>query len=169
MVEYVVCHFEWDRRGVAFPLSPLPKDFHALCRSSELAVAEEAAEHFKHPFKHPKLPEVIFDAKLLKEAERLGVLHGRALRTLESALTELCWKESSGVGQPEEDSEVKQEGESLATEGAASPSDDDKQGHLSFRKEWYNRRGKKIKNARHALKQLKRNKKIRGQTNIEYD
>ena len=90
---------------------------------------------------------------LLNEAERLGVLHGRALRTLELALTELRWstfeswvwlysdrifetrfrtkakpEKSSGAGQQEEDSEAKQEGESSATEGAASSSDDDKQG-----------------------------------------
>ena len=44
MAEYVICHFAWDRRGVAFPPSPpspLPKDFQALCSSHELVVAEE--------------------------------------------------------------------------------------------------------------------------------
>ncbi|KAJ8445062.1 hypothetical protein Cgig2_022582 [Carnegiea gigantea] len=87
MTEYVVRHFEWDRRGVAFPPSPLPKDFQVVCPSYELVVAEEAAEHFKLP----ELPQVIFYAMLLKEAERLGVLHRRELRTLESALIELRW------------------------------------------------------------------------------
>ncbi|KAJ8439689.1 hypothetical protein Cgig2_010186 [Carnegiea gigantea] len=44
MGEYVIRHFEWDRRGVVFLPSPLPKDFQALCPSFELAVAEEAAK-----------------------------------------------------------------------------------------------------------------------------
>ncbi|KAJ8424507.1 hypothetical protein Cgig2_017740 [Carnegiea gigantea] len=35
---------EYDRRGVAFPPLPLPKDFQAPCTSFELAVAMEAAE-----------------------------------------------------------------------------------------------------------------------------
>jgi len=85
MIEYVVRHFTWDQRGVAFPPSPLPKDFQALCPSYELAVAEEAAEDYELL----ELPQVIFYAMLLNEAERLGVLYGRALRTSELALTEL--------------------------------------------------------------------------------
>ncbi|KAJ8425845.1 hypothetical protein Cgig2_033940 [Carnegiea gigantea] len=42
MAEYVTYHFKCDRRRVAFPPLPLPNDFQALCRSYELAVAEEA-------------------------------------------------------------------------------------------------------------------------------
>ena len=34
---------------------------------------------------------MIFYAMLLKEAKRLGVLHGQRLRSLEAALTELHW------------------------------------------------------------------------------
>jgi len=81
IAEYVVRHFTWDRRGAAFPLSPLLKDFQALCLSYELAIAEEAAEDYELP----ELLQVIFYAKLLTKVERLGVLHRRALRTLESA------------------------------------------------------------------------------------
>jgi len=65
MAEYVVRHFEWDRHGVAFPLSPLLKDFQALCPSYELAIAEEATECFKLR----ELPQVIFYAMLLNYAE----------------------------------------------------------------------------------------------------
>jgi len=71
MVEYVAYHFEWNRRGVAFSSSPLPKAFQALCPSYELAVAEETARRFELP----ELPWVIFYAMLLNETERLGVLH----------------------------------------------------------------------------------------------
>ena len=78
-------NFEWDRRGISFPLLPLPNDFQALCLSYEVAVAEEAAQCFQLP----ELPQVMFYAMLLSEAERLGVLHGRTLRITESALTEL--------------------------------------------------------------------------------
>ncbi|KAJ8442131.1 LOW QUALITY PROTEIN: hypothetical protein Cgig2_011321 [Carnegiea gigantea] len=122
MAKYVVRHFEWDRHGMAFPPSPLPKDFQALCPSYELVVEEEAAEDYELP----DLSQVIFYAMLLNEAERLGVLHGRALRTLESAFTELRWTRfqtkaelegSSGAGQQEEGSEVEPAGESSATEG----------------------------------------------------
>ncbi|KAJ8438013.1 LOW QUALITY PROTEIN: hypothetical protein Cgig2_029994 [Carnegiea gigantea] len=87
MAEYVVRHFEWDQRGITFPPSPLPKDFQALFLSYELVVAEEAAEDYELV----ELSQVIFYVILLNEVERLGVLHGRALRTLESALTELRW------------------------------------------------------------------------------
>ncbi|KAJ8427748.1 hypothetical protein Cgig2_008552 [Carnegiea gigantea] len=87
MAKHVVRHFVWDQHGVSFPPLPLPKDFQALCLSYELAMAEEAAEDYELP----ELPQVIFYMMLLNEAERLGVLHGRALRTLESALTELRW------------------------------------------------------------------------------
>ncbi|KAJ8441484.1 hypothetical protein Cgig2_011161 [Carnegiea gigantea] len=145
MAKYIAYYFEWDWRGVAFPPSPLPKDFQALCSSYELAMAEEATRRFKLP----ELPQLIFYAMLLNEAERLGVFHGQMLRIMESALTELCWsifesdriiearfwikaeqKESSRVGQEEEDSEVKREKEgSEAKEGSAttrvaSPADD---------------------------------------------
>ncbi|KAJ8446511.1 hypothetical protein Cgig2_027473 [Carnegiea gigantea] len=87
MAEYVTRHFVWDRRGVAFPSSPLPKDFQALYPNFELAVANEAAEYYELP----ELPQVIFYAMLLDETERLGVVQGRALRSLESALVELRW------------------------------------------------------------------------------
>ncbi|KAJ8428574.1 hypothetical protein Cgig2_021632 [Carnegiea gigantea] len=59
----------------------------ALYPSYKLAVAENAAKDNELP----ELPQVIIYAMLLNEAERFGVLHGRALRTLESALTELHW------------------------------------------------------------------------------
>ncbi|KAJ8450529.1 LOW QUALITY PROTEIN: hypothetical protein Cgig2_020166 [Carnegiea gigantea] len=49
MGEYVIRHFVWGQCGVAFPKSPLPKDFQALCPSFELAVAEEAAEYYELP------------------------------------------------------------------------------------------------------------------------
>ncbi|KAJ8444806.1 hypothetical protein Cgig2_014995 [Carnegiea gigantea] len=78
MAQHVAYHFEWVRRGVAFPPLPLPNDFQALCPSYELAVAEEFAQCFELP----ELPQVIFYAILLKEAERLGVLHGRTLRII---------------------------------------------------------------------------------------
>ncbi|KAJ8435821.1 hypothetical protein Cgig2_017116 [Carnegiea gigantea] len=96
MAEYVVRHFDWDQRGVALSPSPLPRDFQALSPCYELTVAEEAAEHFELL----KLPQLIFYTMLLNEAERLEVLHRRALQTLESALTELHWNafESSGQG-----------------------------------------------------------------------
>ena len=47
MAEYVVCYFTWDQHGVAFPPSPLPKDFQALCPNYELVVAEEAVEDYE--------------------------------------------------------------------------------------------------------------------------
>ena len=147
MAAYVVHHFEWDRHGIAFPPSPLSNEFQALCPRYVLAVAEEAVEDYELP----ELPQVVFYAMLLNDAERLVVLHGRALRTLESALTELRWsifelwvwlysdqifvarfqtkyapEESSGPGQQEEGSKVDPEGEDSATEEAASPFDDDK-------------------------------------------
>ncbi|KAJ8426858.1 hypothetical protein Cgig2_006533 [Carnegiea gigantea] len=49
MAEYVICYFPWDRHGVPFPLSPLPKAFQALCPSYELAGAEEATEDYEIP------------------------------------------------------------------------------------------------------------------------
>ena len=64
--------FEWDRRGIAFPPSPLLKDFQALCPSFELAMTEKAARCFELP----ELSQVIFYAMLLNEAERLGGLYG---------------------------------------------------------------------------------------------
>ena len=47
MAEYVTRRFAWDRRGVAFPLSPLAIDFQALCLSFELALAKEAPEYYE--------------------------------------------------------------------------------------------------------------------------
>ncbi|KAJ8451488.1 hypothetical protein Cgig2_017879 [Carnegiea gigantea] len=49
MGELVTYHFSWDRCGIAFPPSPLPKDFQALCPGFELAMAEQAAEHYELP------------------------------------------------------------------------------------------------------------------------
>jgi len=72
MGEYVIGHFAWERRRVAFLPSSLPKDFQALCPIFELAVAEEAAKYYELP----ELPHVIFSTMLLNEAERLGVLQG---------------------------------------------------------------------------------------------
>ena len=86
VVEYVVCHFAWDQHKAAFPPSFLPKVFQALCPSYELTVVEEAAQDYELP----ELPHVISYVMLLNEAKRLGVLHGRALRTLKLALSELC-------------------------------------------------------------------------------
>jgi len=86
MAEYFVHHFEWDRRGMAFSSLPLSKNFQALCPSYELTVVEEAAQDYELP----ELPHVISYVMLLNEAKRLGVLHGRALRTLKLALSELC-------------------------------------------------------------------------------
>ncbi|KAJ8419343.1 hypothetical protein Cgig2_003520 [Carnegiea gigantea] len=50
-------------------------------------MAEQAAEYYELP----ELLQVIFYAMLLNEAEKLGVLHGPRLRSLEMTLTELCW------------------------------------------------------------------------------
>ncbi|KAJ8428867.1 hypothetical protein Cgig2_010809 [Carnegiea gigantea] len=81
----------------------------ALCPSYELAVAEEAAEHFVLP----ELPQVwLYGNRILEARFR----------------TKAELEESSGAGQQEEDSDVELEGEGSATEGAASPFDDDKQG-----------------------------------------
>jgi len=48
-------------------------------------VAEQAAKHYELP----KLAQVIFYAMLLNKVEKLGVLHGPRLRSLEVALTKL--------------------------------------------------------------------------------
>ncbi|KAJ8432823.1 hypothetical protein Cgig2_008537 [Carnegiea gigantea] len=87
MGEFITRHFSWDRRGVAFPPLPLPKDFQTLCPGFELALAEQAVEHYELP----ELPQVFFCTMLLNEVERLGVLHGQRLRLLEAALNELRW------------------------------------------------------------------------------
>jgi len=50
-------------------------------------VTEEADEYYELP----ELPQVIIYAMLLNEAERLGVLQGQALRSLELALIKLHW------------------------------------------------------------------------------
>ena len=42
-------------------------------------------------FQLQELPQVIFDAMFLCEAERFEVLHGRTLHIMESVLTELRW------------------------------------------------------------------------------
>jgi len=85
MSKFVVRRFQWGRRGKAFPPSPFPKDFRSLCPDFDLATAEQAAAQYELP----ELPQVIFYAMLLNEAEKLGVLQGLRLRSLEVALTEI--------------------------------------------------------------------------------
>ncbi|KAJ8444450.1 hypothetical protein Cgig2_005972 [Carnegiea gigantea] len=68
MGEFVTRHFSWDRRGIAFPPSPLPKDFQTICPGFELV-----AEYYELP----ELLQVIFYTMLLNEAERLGVRFDR--------------------------------------------------------------------------------------------
>jgi len=105
-------------------------------------VTEEAAEYYELP----ELPQVIFYAMLLNEVERFGVLQGRPLQSLESALIELHWStfkswvwlygdrifearfhpkvglgESLGAGRQEEGLEVEPDGEDSAIERATSP------------------------------------------------
>ncbi|KAJ8420396.1 LOW QUALITY PROTEIN: hypothetical protein Cgig2_013883 [Carnegiea gigantea] len=87
MSEFVIRRFSWDQRGKAFPPSSLPKDFRSLCPDFDLAVAELAVEHYELP----ELPQAIFYAMLLNEAEKLSVLQGLRLRSLEVVLTELRW------------------------------------------------------------------------------
>ncbi|KAJ8429329.1 hypothetical protein Cgig2_026559 [Carnegiea gigantea] len=89
MGEVVTCHFSWNRHGIAFLPSLLPEDFQILCPSFELAMAEQATEYYELS----ELPQVVFYAMLLNEAERLGVLQGQALQSLELALTELHWSD----------------------------------------------------------------------------
>jgi len=72
---------------VTSPTVTSPKILLGVCPSFELAVARKAAEYYELP----KLPQVMFYATLLNEAEKLGVLQGRALQSLESALIELRW------------------------------------------------------------------------------
>ncbi|KAJ8423208.1 hypothetical protein Cgig2_006761 [Carnegiea gigantea] len=121
----------WD----CLPCHLSRKTFRPCARVTHLAMADEAAKDYELP----ELPRAIFYAMFLNEAERLGVLHGRALRTLESVLTELRWstfeswvwlygdrifetrfrtrvapEESSGAGLQEEGSEVESEGEGSA-------------------------------------------------------
>ncbi|KAJ8436467.1 hypothetical protein Cgig2_000452 [Carnegiea gigantea] len=124
MAPYVAYHFEWDRCGVAFSRLSLPNDFQALCLSYELDVAEEATQCFELP----ELPQVIFYAMLLNEAERLGVVHGRMLCIMESALTELRLSTfKAWILEARFCEEAEQKKESSNTKGAASPSDNDKQ------------------------------------------
>ncbi|KAJ8420107.1 LOW QUALITY PROTEIN: hypothetical protein Cgig2_011977 [Carnegiea gigantea] len=127
--------------GLAWGCLPIVaslKRLSGLIPSYELAVAEEATQDYELPEQF----QVIFYAILLNEAKRLGVLCGRALRALESTLTELRWstfeswvwqygdwifeahfqtkvapEESSEAGPQEESSEVELEGEGLAHEG----------------------------------------------------
>ncbi|KAJ8440417.1 hypothetical protein Cgig2_017650 [Carnegiea gigantea] len=132
MAKYVAYYFEWDRRRVAFPPLPLPNHFQALCLSYDLVVAEEAAQRFELS----ELPQVIFYAILLNEAERLGVLHGRTLRIMESALTELrwntfeawVWQNGDRIFKARFWEKAGHEEESSDAEEATSPSGDDKQG-----------------------------------------
>ncbi|KAJ8435423.1 hypothetical protein Cgig2_001075 [Carnegiea gigantea] len=80
------CHHKtvlWDRRGEASPPSPFPKDFRSLCPDFDLAMAEQTAAYYELP----ELPQAIFYAMLLNEAEKLGVLHGSSLRSLEEELS----------------------------------------------------------------------------------
>ena len=73
MGEYITRHVAWDRRGIAFPLSPLLKDFQTLCPGFELTVGEQAAKYYELP----ELRQVIFYAMLQYKAERLWVLQDR--------------------------------------------------------------------------------------------
>ncbi|KAJ8420374.1 hypothetical protein Cgig2_026993 [Carnegiea gigantea] len=73
--------------GEASPPSPFSKDFQSLCRNFDLATVVQAAAYYELP----ELPQAIFYAMLLKAADKLGVLHGPRLRSLEVALTELHW------------------------------------------------------------------------------
>ncbi|KAJ8422958.1 LOW QUALITY PROTEIN: hypothetical protein Cgig2_031580 [Carnegiea gigantea] len=75
MGEFVTRHFSWNRRGITFHPSSLPKDFQTLCLGFELAAAER--------YEVLELPQVIFYAMLLNEAKRLRVLQGQRLRSLE--------------------------------------------------------------------------------------
>ncbi|KAJ8422363.1 LOW QUALITY PROTEIN: hypothetical protein Cgig2_013549 [Carnegiea gigantea] len=119
MAQYVICNFVWDRHGVSFPLLPLPNDFQVLCPSYELAVTEEADQCFQY---YPS------------KAERLGVLHKRTLRIMESALTELrwstfeawVWQNGDRILEARIWEEAEQEEESWDAKGAAFPSSDDK-------------------------------------------
>ncbi|KAJ8438368.1 LOW QUALITY PROTEIN: hypothetical protein Cgig2_027353 [Carnegiea gigantea] len=63
---------------MAFPRSLDTKAMteYALCLSFELVVHREAAEYYELP----ELPQVIFNAMLLNESEKLGVLQGRVIR-----------------------------------------------------------------------------------------
>ncbi|KAJ8437037.1 hypothetical protein Cgig2_025884 [Carnegiea gigantea] len=87
MCEVTIRRFQWDRRGEVFPSSPFPKDFRSLCPDFDLATAEQAAAHYELP----ELPQAIFYAILLNEAEKLSILHGPRFQSLEVALTELRW------------------------------------------------------------------------------
>ncbi|KAJ8435553.1 LOW QUALITY PROTEIN: hypothetical protein Cgig2_015408 [Carnegiea gigantea] len=125
--------------NVGLPFPSCPKDFQTLCPGFELAVAEEAAKYCELL----ELPQVIFYAMLLNEVERLGVLQGQALWSLELALTELRWTtfeswiwlfsdriyearfcskgglgENSGAGRQEESSGVETADEDSAPEKA---------------------------------------------------
>ncbi|KAJ8435834.1 LOW QUALITY PROTEIN: hypothetical protein Cgig2_003857 [Carnegiea gigantea] len=127
IAEYDAYHFEWDRRGVAFPSLPLPNDFQALCPSYELAIAKEATQCLELL----ELPQVIFYVMLLNKVERLGTLC-----ITESALTELhrstfeswpgCEEESSNAERVAFSSNDDEQGEA-GQEEVASPSNDDKQ------------------------------------------
>jgi len=87
MNEFVIRRFQWDRQGETSPPSPFPKDFRSLCLGFDLAMAEQAAAYYELP----ELPQAIFYAMLLNEAEKLGALHGPRLQSLKVALTELRW------------------------------------------------------------------------------
>ncbi|KAJ8419437.1 hypothetical protein Cgig2_027357 [Carnegiea gigantea] len=101
MGEYVTRHFAWDRRGVAFPPLPLPKDFQALCPGFELAMAEEAVEYHELS----DLPQLYGD-RIFEARFRPKVGSG----------------ESSGTGSQKEGSGVEPEDEDSAIEKAASQS-----------------------------------------------
>ena len=87
MSEFVIHRFLWDRQGKVFPPSPSQKTSGPYVRTL-IATAEQAAAHYELP----ELPQAIFDAMLLNEAEKLGVLHGPRLRSLEVALRERRWE-----------------------------------------------------------------------------
>ncbi|KAJ8438398.1 hypothetical protein Cgig2_004508 [Carnegiea gigantea] len=116
MTEYVAYHFQWDRRGVAFPRLPLSNDFQALCPSDELTMAEEAARRFELP----EPPQVILYAMLLNEAERDQIFEAQFRDRAE------CEEESSDVERAASSSDGDEQGEA-GQEVAATLSDDDKQ------------------------------------------
>ncbi|KAJ8432190.1 hypothetical protein Cgig2_013732 [Carnegiea gigantea] len=74
-------------REEAFPPRLLPFDYEELCSGFVLCEAEECAQDYKVP----ELPHVVFLAMLINDAVKLGILSGRIIGVMESALKELRW------------------------------------------------------------------------------
>ncbi|KAJ8445592.1 hypothetical protein Cgig2_018533 [Carnegiea gigantea] len=124
MAEYVVRHFVWDRQGAAFPPSPLLEDFQTLCPSYELAVVEEAAEDYELP----KLPQ--------PSLSFVGVPLNRGCSCMVTEFSKPGSKRrrrQRKVHGPPSRRRVRRWSRRVRTqlEGAASPSDDDKQGRAA--------------------------------------